>query len=241
MINLQFRDQVDFIIEKIASGDNFSLSRYGDGELAIIEGREIGKDTQAYEIDGWHTDGNAGVFAKDLRNSLNRTEDDFFYGIPCVCCHGEENKNKYLDMITNDNVLFANLLVNANFRKFATYLMKLERDVVLIANEKGYDKEYPFNVVDALWVSEECIEWYNNYKAEILAMIKDISKRHKDTLFLVSAGPMANIMVDKLYESNPNNTYIDVGSPLDIFTKNVMTRPYQNPNTFFAHLECSFS
>tara|TARA_R100000005_G_scaffold64407_1_gene33554 strand:+ start:102 stop:536 length:435 start_codon:yes stop_codon:yes gene_type:complete len=144
-------------------------------------------------------------------------------------------------MITNDNILFANLLVNANFRKFATYLMKLDRDVVLIANEKGYDKEYPFNVVDALWVSEECIEWYNNYKLEILAMIKDISKRHKDTLFLVSAGPMANIMVDKLYESNPNNTYIDVGSPLDIFTKNVMTRPYQNPNTFFAHLECSFS
>ena len=75
MINLQFRDQVDFIIDKIASGDNFSLSRYGDGELAIIEGREIGKDTQAYEIDGWHTDGNAGVFAKDLRNSLNRTEE----------------------------------------------------------------------------------------------------------------------------------------------------------------------
>ena len=241
MINLQFRDQVDFIIDKIDSGDNFSLSRYGDGELAIIEGREIGKDPQAYEIDGWHTDGNAGVFAKDLRNSLNRTEDNFFYGIPCVCCHGEENKNKYLDMITNNNVLFANLLVNANFRKFATYLMKLERDVVLIANEKGYDKKYPFNLVDALWVSEECIEWYNNYKLEILAMIKDISKRHKDTLFLISAGPMANIMVDKLYESNPNNTYIDVGSPLDVFTKNVMTRPYQNPNTFFAHLECSFS
>ena len=45
MINLQFRDQVDFIIDKIDSGDNFSLSRYGDGELAIIEGREIGKDT----------------------------------------------------------------------------------------------------------------------------------------------------------------------------------------------------
>ena len=40
MINLQFRDQVDFIIDKIDSGDNFSLSRYGDGELAIIEGRE---------------------------------------------------------------------------------------------------------------------------------------------------------------------------------------------------------
>ena len=77
MIDLPFRDQIDFIINKIASGENFSLSRYGDGELAIIEGREIGKETQAYEVDGWHTDGNAGVFAKDLRVSLNRKKKTF--------------------------------------------------------------------------------------------------------------------------------------------------------------------
>lgn len=241
MINLQFRDQVDFITDKISSGGNFSLSRYGDGELAIIEGREIGKNTQAYEIDGWHTNGNAGVFAEDLRESLNREEENFFYGIPCVCCHGEENKNKYLSMINNKNILFANLLVNANFRKFAGYLLSLDREIVLVANEKGYDKEYPFNVVDAMWVKEECIDWYNTYKGEIVASINGIAKRHRDALFLISAGPLANIMVDKFYQANPNNSYLDVGSPLDIFTKGVVTRPYQDPNTFFAHLECSFS
>jgi hypothetical protein len=144
-------------------------------------------------------------------------------------------------MINNNNVLFANLLVNANFRKFAGYLIGLDREVVLIANEEGYDKEYPFNVTDAMWVKEECIEWYNGHKKDILSSLKDISKRHINTLFLVSAGPLANIMVNKLYEYNPDNTYLDVGSPLDVFTKGVMTRPYQNSNTYFAHLECSFS
>jgi len=241
MMGLSFKEQLDFIINKVASGENFSLSRYGDGELAIIEGREIGKETQAYEVDGWHTDGNAGVFAEDLRASLNREEENFFYGIPCVCCHGEENKNKYIEMINNDNILFANLLVNANFRQFVGYLLSgLEREVVLIANEKGRDKEYPFNVVDAIWVKEECIEWYNGHKKDILASLKDISEKHSDTLFLVAAGPLANIMVDKLYEYNPNNTYLDIGSPLDVFTKGVMTRPYQDPNTYFANLRCTF-
>ena len=241
MIDLPFRDQIDFIINKIASGENFSLSRYGDGELAIIEGREIGKETQAYEVDGWHTAGDAGVFAKDLRVSLNREEENFFYGIPCVCCHGEANKNKYIEMINNNNILFANLLVNANFRKFAGYLLSLDREIVLIANEQGYDKEYPFNVIDAMWIQEECIEWYNSHKQSILTSLKDMAERHRDTLFLVAAGPLANIMVDKLYEYNPSNTYLDVGSPLDVFTKGVMTRPYQNSNTYFANLECSFS
>ena len=238
MIDIPFKQQVDFITEKISSGENFCLSRYGDGELAIIEGREISKDTQAYTEDGWHTDGNAGVFARDLRQSLERTEGNFYYAIPCTCCHGQENQNKYIDMISNKNILLANLLVNCNFRKFVNYLLCLDRKVVLIANEVGYDKEYPFNVVDALWVTEECIEWYNTYKEDILAIVRDVSKRHQDTLFLISAGPLANILVDKLYESNPNNCYIDVGSPLDVFTKGVITRPYQDPNNYFAHLEC---
>ena len=103
MIDIPFKQQVDFVTEKISSGENFCLSRYGDGELAIIEGREISKDTQAYTVDGWHTDGNAGVFARDLRQSLERTEDNFYYAIPCTCCHGQENQNKYVDMISNKN------------------------------------------------------------------------------------------------------------------------------------------
>jgi hypothetical protein len=144
-------------------------------------------------------------------------------------------------MINNNNILFANLLVNANFRKFAGYLMGLDREVVLIANEEGYDKEYPFNVTDAIWVKEECIEWYNGHKKDILASVKDISEKYRDTLFLVAAGPLANIMVDKLYEYNPDNTYLDVGSAIDVFTKGVTTRFYQDPNNVFAYLECSFS
>jgi hypothetical protein len=92
-----------------------------------------------------------------------------------------------------------------------------------------------------MWIQEECIEWYNSHKQSILTSLKDMAERHRDTLFLVAAGPLANIMVDKLYEYNPSNTYLDVGSPLDVFTKGVMTRPYQNSNTYFANLECSFS
>jgi hypothetical protein len=47
------------------------------------------------------------------------------------------------------------------------------------------------------------------------------------TIFLVSAGPLANIFIHKLYLSNSNNIYIDCGSSIDIFNKEYYTREYQ--------------
>jgi hypothetical protein len=46
-------------------------------------------------------------------------------------------------------------------------------------------------------------------------------------MFLVSAGPLSEVFIHQLYLSNPNNIYIDVGSSIDVFTKNKYTREYQ--------------
>ena len=52
-------------------------------------------------------------------------------------------------------------------------------------------------------------------------------------LFLISAGPLSEVFIHKLYKSNPNNIYIDVGSSIDPYIKNRLSRPYmKNENMF---------
>jgi len=238
-----FTQHVFFFLNLIESRVNFALARYGDGELAIIQNKDIGKDTQAFNTDGWCFDGSNydSVFVQDIRKSLSHQEDNYFYGIVCSCCHGEDKVDAYLTMLDTSRITYANVFVNSNFRIFMSYMMKrLDREVVLVANEKGKGKQYPISTVDHMWVKDDCVNWYNANKGEIVKEAESLAGNHSDKLFLIAAGPLANILVDKMYSHNPNNCYIDVGSCFDTTTKEQYSRPYQNPNTFFANLVCKF-
>ncbi len=115
-----------------------------------------------------------------------------------------------------------------------------QKEVVLIANSIGKDKEYPFTIKDSFWVEDDWVNWYSNNRDSINKETQELATKHKDSLFLISAGPLANILVHKLYEANPENIYIDSGSTLDPWIKREMTRPYQDPRTYFGQLKCSF-
>jgi hypothetical protein len=43
-----------------------------------------------------------------------------------------------------------------------------------------------------------------------------------------------------MYNHNPNNKYIDVGSSLDEFIHGKLTRPYMNPYSQYANQKSSF-
>ena len=53
---------------------------------------------------------------------------------------------------------------------------------------------------------------------------------YTNMLFLLSAGPLSEVFIYKLYKSNPNNIYLDVGSSIDTYVKNKQTRPYMKDN-----------
>jgi hypothetical protein len=238
-----FTQHVFFFLNLIDNEENFALARYGDGELAIIQNKDIGKDTQAFNADGWHFDSENydSVFVEDIRKSLSHQEENYFYGIVCSCCHGKEKVDAYLGMLNTHSITYANVFVNSNFRLFSSYMaQRLNRDVVLVANEMGKDKQYPFSVIDNMWIQDDCVNWYNKNSAEIVEESQSLAGKYSGKLFLISAGPLANILVDKMYSHNPNNCYIDIGSCFDTVTKEQYSRPYQNPNTYFANLVCQF-
>ncbi|WP_086245085.1 glycosyltransferase family 2 protein [Campylobacter devanensis] len=72
-------------------------------------------------------------------------------------------------------------------------------------------------------------------------MIEQIKKdfgNQNNILYVVSAGPMSEVIIAKLYENNKNNCYIDFGSSIDSFIHQKLTRTYMNENSNYAKQNC---
>ena len=86
------------------------------------------------------------------------------------------------------------------------------------------------NVIETILIDEILVNNWDLKYEEYFSIMKKLSNKYMNTLFLISAGPLSGIFIHHLYLSNPNNIYLDVGSSIDIFTKNKMTREYQYKN-----------
>jgi len=232
-----FKERFNYFKEKIVNKENFSLTRYGDGERAIIENIPINESTQAFTVDKWKYSGESNHFSNDLKQTCFHREDNYFYGVSCQCCD-INSKLYYQKIFENHNLTYANLFVNSNYKLFLEFINILDRDVFLICNIAGETSQYPFNIKQKLLIENNCIEWYNKNKETFLLELKNISTSRINELFFISAGPLSEIIIHNLYKNNPNNCYIDVGSSLDVFTHKKITRPYQIKDNYYYNKEC---
>ena len=232
-----FEEHFDFFAEKITNNINFTFARYADGERMILCNTNILNGTQAYEVDKWKYDNNI-TFSNDLLQTCEHIEDQYYYAISCKCCdpHGLVY---YKNLLKTDKITFSNLFINANYKKFINFISSIERSVFLIANENCLNSVYPFKVEDKMPIPNDCVNWYEENKEEIISNISKIAKKYKNQLFLISAGPLSEILIHNLYINNPENTYVDVGSSLDIFTHNKITRPYQLVDNPYNSRSCT--
>ena len=218
----QFEQHIKYFIDKIKKNENFALARYADGEKLVLDRRNV---NERETIDGWRYENNH-IFTNDLLNSTKHREKNYFYGISCSCCdlQGELYYRKLFD---NHNITFSNIFVNSNHENFIDFISTIQREVVLIANKECMKSDYPFKIIKKIPIENNCIFWYENNKNMITEVLEKIAKNYNNKLFLISAGPLSEIIIDNLFSKNINNTYIDVGSSIDIFTHKNNTRPYQ--------------
>lgn len=237
-LNNLFNEDLQFFKDKIINKENFAFARYADGEKMILDNLDILKGTQAYDIDKWKYENNT-VFSNDLRETCFHREYNYFYAISCKCCDplGEIFYRKLFD---NHNITFSNLFINSNYKKFINFINTLDRETILIANKECRTSEYPFNVIQKIPIENDCVNWYENNKILIIKVLQNLSKKYNNKLFFISAGPLSEIIIHHLYTNNPNNTYIDVGSSLDIYTHKKNTRPYQIECSEYNNKGCIF-
>jgi len=191
------------IYELIKNRTPFALARYGDGELALIQGRGVPYETQAGIMDEWTSPPGLNSLGLALRKTLLHTESNYFYGLPLF----EPLYSEFKRFISSNNIVDANFFINENWPTFNAFDWG---EHILVSRENGTVESPP-----------DCVKNW-----ELLLERLEPYLTREGELFLFSAGPMSCVAIDWMWNQNPTNMYIDVGSATDFRTKKRITRGF---------------
>lgn len=235
MINKYFEEDLEKFIKKIKNRDNFAFARYADGEYLLMNMHPIGCDALVYLEDGWSYDGVKRRLPEDLLKSTKHIEDNYFYAITSPV-QNPVIYSYYRNLINQkeENITFSDLWVNHNYKKFKHFLHnEIDEPVVLFASENFIYNKCPFKICDYLPIPRDCVNYYELHKDKLINSLSHFIN-YNNALFLISAGPLSEIIIHYLYINNPNNRYIDVGSSVDEIIHRRKTRPYMFEESFYS-------
>ena len=236
--NKDFSEDIRILKDKLEAGENFSFSKYADGEWAVIKNGSINN------TEFWFDNNSVMDSTKrdKLIESLKFQHPQYHVGISCPCCQGQPTFEEMKSFCgqPNERLTWANLWVNDNYNYYVSDILPIynKRDVVLYCNESGSLENLPFKPSKVFPISNNA--WGNNWG--LIEETKEyIDKNNcKDVLFLFCCGPFGNILCHELTDFNDNNTYIDIGSTLNPFLQTGFHRQYYLQNSFWSTMKCQW-
>ena len=111
------------------------------------------------------------------------------------------------------------MFVNSNYYKFHYELLPVikQYNIVLICNEKASTSqlcENGYHIVREFRISN--FNAFLDYETTSKSIINYINnEKINNHIFLFCAGCLSNVLIQRCFENNPNNFYIDIGSALD--------------------------
>jgi hypothetical protein len=234
--------EADFykLLTLLKAREPFAFNRFSDGELYILQNKELILDAEQVKVGENVTEGRYQIedfkrfhpeedsFYRDrLVDAFRFKRKNYFNGLSCRCCVGDENFQWQLDFHGEDdeNFTWANLLVNGNYPKFIheMYPVFNEYRTVFVCNEKADLSPLPFLVKDFRVGYNAMIQDYG-----LIEVIKSwIGENNiEGYLFLFSASSFSKIAIHQLYDYCDRNTYIDIGTTLNAFMDMRIDRTY---------------
>jgi hypothetical protein len=203
-----FQEDLQIFFELLKSKTPFSFSKYADGEYAILINRNI------TNCDNWtYNSLTDEVYRQELLNSFRFAEDGYYVGISCPCCVPMEDVQWMRNNVRVDknHLTWANIFVNGNYRNFVANFIPEFRNhkVILVASEYSTWRNLPFEIEEFIPIGRTA--WKENFN--LIEKLSDLP--YQDKLFLFCAGPLGNMLAAKLWKTNKNNIYMDIGSTLN--------------------------
>lgn len=240
MMKQQFREDLEEVFRLIIESDSLALARFADGEASVLKNITVGNR------DGWlyKQDRNL-VFRRDLRQSLQCVDKNYLYGFSCSCCD-KPNHEFLLSSVRAplECLTFSNLWVNANYPLFKARFLPLLREskkpVVLCSNNKARvaDLGQHISVKDFIPIPGNCVRYWEKNREEIRGLLDLKASMTSNTVFLVAAGPLSEILIYEMWQANPRNIYLDIGSTLDPILFRRHSRSYHDEQHTFAGRIC---
>ena len=209
-----FRGDLNIIIERLKTKTPFAFSKYADGELSILINKPINNG------EFWFIPEQDQFNREKLIRSFKYLDENYFVGVSCPCCIGGKTVHRWMKEQSGQDVehlTWANIFVNSNHKHYVDNMLPLYKnyDVVVVSNDQSSLTNLPFQITKHFKIGKNA--WVQDYSLidEIKTYID--SEATEGKLFLFCAGPFGNILTHQLYKHNKNNTYIDIGSTLNVY------------------------
>lgn len=235
-----FEDDFYRLLKLLKIREPFAFNRFSDGELYILQNKELILDAQQVKVGSNVTEGiykpedfksfhpEKHSFYRDrLVEAFKFKKRNYFKGLSCRCCVGDENFQWQLDFHGeyDENFTWANLLVNGNYAKFILEMYSVfnEYQMVFVCNENADLSVLPFLVKDFRVGYNAMVQDYGLIEG-IKSWINE--NNIEGHLFLFSASSFSKMAIHQLYDFCDKNTYIDVGTTLNPFMDMSIDRTY---------------
>lgn len=225
-----FKKAFDVLLDKIKNKENFAFIRFSDGELDILKNKYViladnhfisgdlkGQGVYTIEEQKEFIPEKHGFYREKLIESYLHKQDNYYKGI-CTGTDlhvGIENFDWMIDFHggSHESLTFANLLINANYKRFVEEVIPLfaDRKIVYVVNENAETDKLPFEIEKKFLIGSNC--FVNNYDA--VDKVRDFLKDKKDHIVLCSAASLSNLITFESFKDNNNNTFLDIGSCLN--------------------------
>lgn len=228
-----YSEDIKIIHKALANGENISFSKFCDGEWAVLSNNAINNKEFWFDPNK-ENDQNK---RKALLDAFQYKNERYFVGITCVGVFGIET-HRQMVTLSNQNqehLTWADIWVNSNYKYYLQKIVPLysKKPIVIFANKNAKIENLPF--IPYLHIPVDHNAWEYNW--DIIETSKSISRGLNDVIFLFCCGPFGNILCHKLTESNPNNTYLDIGSTLNPFLKSAgFERDYYMGDNYFSRM-----
>jgi hypothetical protein len=234
-----FYEELFFFTDKILSHENFSIVRFGDGEMKIVKGESIKTSRFFYTPGDNKHEHNRDILCKSL--SYNNLQ--YYVGFPGRCCVGDQYTDSIIELsgLPDKQLTWASVFINANYDDFLNITVPAlqKRTLNLICFEKAVLKHLPFKIKKQFGVGMNA--WADDLETTLPAIEAYIEEENvKDEVFIFCSGILSNMLIYKLTEKYPQNTYLDVGSVFDVYLSLGKTRRYLKGNQKQIQHSCTW-
>lgn len=233
-----FRGDLIGMQAKLKDRRPFAFSRFGDGELRILTG-----ELRSYPEFRFDPADPGYVFLRErLFESFRYLSESYYVGISCPQCVGKDLFlwAKQTSGQPEEQLTWATLFVNSNYEYFRENVVPLfsSYPVFLVCHTSATLEKLPFRVVHDFRIEKNA--WRADF--HLAHRLTELIAREKirGALFVLCAGPFANILAHKLHARSNENTYLDAGSTLDpfLFGARGLTRRYLKGEQRFVRQTC---
>ena len=254
-----FHKAFDFVLNKVKNEENFAFTRFSDGELFIMQNKHLLLSENHY-ITGDVTGPNRytaeeqkefkpeehQLYREKLLQTFMHDQEGYYKGI-CTPTDGHVGKENFEWMILahggeHKNLTFANLLINANYRRFIEEMVPVmvNRKILYVVNKLANVSNLPFEIEKTFEIGTNCM--INNYNVveEVKSYIAE--NNIENHIILCSAATLSNYVIYECYKDNNQNTFLDIGSCLNPllglegwkFTRGYLTSYWLNSGSPFG-------